>query len=115
MFLFVSLINFINSVSEFSILAASCIKTYLALIFDLIRAFLTLSDLVFPPFISSKPEVLIFFKIFLSLITKEIFLNPIFFICSILCSRMVLFENFDRSLFSFDLNLVLFPAASKTK
>ena len=101
--------------SEFSILAASCIKTYFALILELLRAFLTLRDLVFPPFIISNLEVSIFFKIFLSLITKEIFLNPIFFICSILCSRMVLFDNFDKSLFSLDLNLVLFPAASNTK
>ena len=101
--------------SEFSTLAASCIKTYFALILDLLRAFLTLSDLVLPPFISSILLVVILSKIFLSLITNVIFLNPIFFICSILCSRMALFENFDKSLFFSDLNLVLFPAASNTK
>ena len=101
--------------SEFSTLAASCIKTYFALIFELLRAFLTLSDLVLPPLVSSILVVLIFLIIFLSLITRVIFLNPIFSICSILCSRMVLFENFDKSLFFFDLNLVLFPAASNTK
>ena len=53
-----------------------------------------------------------FFNIFLLLTTNVIFLNPIFLISSILCSRMVLSSNFDRSLLFFDLNLVLLPAAS---
>jgi len=55
------------------------------------------------------------FKILLFLITRVIFLNPIFSNCSILCSRMVLSFIFDKSLFSLALNLVLWPAASSTK
>ena len=79
------------------------------------RAFLTLNVLVFPPFVSSNFVFVIFFKISLFLITKVIFLNPIFSNCSILCSRMVLSCSFDKSLFFFDLNLVLLPAASSMK
>ena len=89
-------------------------KKLFDVIFDFIRAFLTLNVLVFPPFISSIFFSLISLKILLFLITKVIFLNPIFFNCSILCSRMVLSFNFDKSLFSFVLNLVLLPAASST-
>ena len=114
-FLKVSLINFFKSLSEFSILAASWINTYFALIFDFKSAFLTLNVLVLPPFMSSILSIINFFKILLFLITKVIFLNPIFFKSSILCSRMVLSFIFDKSLFSFALNLVLLPAARSTK
>ena len=88
---------------------------YFALIFDFKRAFLTLNVLVFPPFMSSIFGLVMLFKILLFLKTKVIFLNPIFSNCSILCSRMVLSFIFDKSLFSLALNLVLLPAASKTK
>ena len=113
--LYVSLTNFFKIFSDANILAASWINTYFAVIFDFVSAFLTLNVLVFPPFMSSIFFSLISLRILLLLITKVIFLNPIFVNCSILCSIMVLSFNFDKSLFSFALNLVLSPAASSIK
>ena len=89
--------------------------TYFDLNLDLFRAFFTLSDLVFPPFITSKSLkmlVLVFFRL---LVIRVIFLNLSSLINSILCKSKFLFLNFAKSLFVLDENRKLLPPARSTK
>ena len=82
---------------------------------DLFKAFFTLSNLVFPPFIiskSSKMFILVFFRL---LITSVIFLNLSSLINSILCISKFLFLNLAKSLLVFDENRKLLPPARSTK
>jgi len=80
----------------------------------LVNAFTTLTCLVDPPFINSKPLSLCSIFIFLSTTTVN-FLKFCFKMKSILCSKSVLLFNFDKSLLSFFENLVLLPAAKSIK
>ena len=89
--------------------------TYFDLILDLFKAFFTLSDLVFPPFIisiSSKMFILLFFR---SLVIRVIFLNLSSLINSILYLTKFLFLNLAKSLFVLDENRKLLPPARSTK
>ena len=89
--------------------------TYFDLNLDLFKALLTLSDLVFPPLItsnSSKMFILVFFRLF---ITSVIFLNLSSLINSILCTSKFLFLNLTKSLFVLDENRKLLPPARSTK
>ena len=65
--------------------------TYFDLNLDLFKAFLTLSDLVFPPFITSKSSKMLILVFFRLLITRVIFLNLSSLINSILCISKFLF------------------------
>ena len=89
--------------------------TYFDLNLDLFKAFLTLSDLVFPPFSTSKSPkmfILVFFRL---LIIRVIFLNLSSLINSILCFSKFLFLNLAKSLFVLDENRKLLPPARSTK
>ena len=89
--------------------------TYFDLNLDLFKAFLTLSDLVFPPFITSKSSKMLILVFFRLLIIRVIFLNLSSLINSILCTSKFLFLNFANSLFVLDENRKLLPPARSTK
>ena len=89
--------------------------TYFDLNLDLFKAFLTLSDLVFPPFITSKSPKMLILVFFRLLIIRVIFLNLSSLINSILCSSKFLFLNFAKSLFVLDENRKLLPPARSIK
>ena len=109
------LIIFLITFSEFKGLAASCIKTYLDTNLDLFKAFLTLSDLVFPPFIISMSSKLLKLALFTLLITMVIFLNLSSLRKSILWVIKFLFLNLAKSLLVFDENRKLSPPARRMK
>ena len=89
--------------------------TYFDLNLDLFKAFLTLSDLVFPPFITSKSSKMLILVFFRLLIISVIFLNLSSLINSILCTSKFLFLNLAKSLLVFDENRKLLPPARSTK
>ena len=100
---------------ELNGLAASCIKTYLDLNLDLFKAFLTLSDLVLPPFIISKSSKLLILAFFIVLMTTVIFLNLSSLRKSILWVSKFLFLNLAKSLLVLDENRKLSPPARRMK
>ena len=82
---------------------------------DLFKAFFTLSDLVFPPLITSKSSKMLILVFFRLLIIRVIFLNLSSLINSILCISKFLFLNFAKSLFELDENRKLLPPARSIK
>ena len=89
--------------------------TYFDLNLDLFKAFFTLSDLVFPPFSTSKSSKMFILVFFRFLIIRVIFLNLSSLINSILCFSKFLFLNLAKSLFLLDENRELLPPARSTK
>ena len=89
--------------------------TYFDLNLDFFKALFTLSDLVFPPLITSKSSKVLKLVFFRLLIIRVIFLNLSSLINSILCFSKFLFLNLAKSLFVLDENRKLLPPARSIK